>query len=132
MYRCRVWSLLVPLLLLGARADQPADRLIGRWQFPTKGSSVDIYRQGDVYFARVARVDQAGEQNFGLVKDSVLIRDLRYDGAVWSGGRLIHPKTGISLSAEVQMPKPDAINVTIYKGIKLLHRKFTMTRQDKQ
>lgn len=130
MYRYRAWSLLGLLLLLSARPDQPADRLIGRWQFPTKGSSVDIYRKGDLYFARVAKVDQAGEQNFGLMKDSVLIRDLRYDGAVWSGGRLIHPKTGISLSAEVQMLKPDAINVTIYKGIKLLHRKFTMTRQD--
>ncbi|RZK72562.1 MAG: DUF2147 domain-containing protein [Pedobacter sp.] len=115
---------------MGARADQPADRLIGRWQFPSKGSSVDIYRQGGLYFARVANVDQAGEQNFGLMKDSVLIRNLRYDGDVWSGGRLIHPKTGISLSAEVEMLKPDAINVTIYKGIKLLHRKFVMTRQD--
>ena len=130
MFPCRVWSILVLFLVLGARADQPADRLIGRWQFPSKGSSVDIYRQGGLYFARVANVDQAGEQNFGLMKDSVLIRNLRYDGDVWSGGRLIHPKTGISLSAEVEMLKPDAINVTIYKGIKLLHRKFVMTRQD--
>ncbi|MBD2753095.1 DUF2147 domain-containing protein [Spirosoma sp. BT704] len=117
---------------MGARADQPADRLIGRWQFPSKGSSVDIYQQGGLYFARVAKVDQAGERNFGLVKDSILIRNLRYDGEVWSGGRLIHPKTGMSLSAEVEMPRPDAITVTIYKGIKLLHRKFIMTRQAKQ
>ena len=131
IYQCRTWSLLWLLLLLGARADQPADQLIGRWQFPTKGSSVDIYRQSGLYFARVAEVDQAGEQNFGLVKDSILIRNLRYDGKVWSGGRLLHPKTGISLSVEIEMPRPNVIDVIVYKGIKLLHRKFIMTRQAK-
>ena len=132
MNRYRVWSLLLLLLLPAARTDHPADQLIGRWQFPSKGSSVDIYRQGGLYFARVAEVDQAGEQNFGLVKDSVLIRNLRYDGEAWSGGRLTHPKTGIPLSVEVQMPKPNTITVIVYKGIKLLHRKFMMTRQDKK
>ncbi|WP_246859211.1 DUF2147 domain-containing protein [Spirosoma sp. KCTC 42546] len=126
------WFIVLLFLLLGAKADQSADRIIGRWQFPSKGSSVDIYRKGNLYFARVAEVDQAGEQNFGLMKDSLLIRDLRFDGEVWSGGRLIHPKTGMSLNAEVQMFRPQVINVTIYKGIKLLHRKFIMTRQEKQ
>ncbi|WP_245878033.1 DUF2147 domain-containing protein [Spirosoma fluviale] len=124
------WLMFLLCFLLGAKADQPADRLIGRWQFPSKGSSVDIYKKGSLYFARVAEVDQAGEQNFGLMKDSLLIYNLRYDGEVWSGGRLIHPKTGISLSVEVQMYRPQAIDVTVYKGIKLLHRKFTMTRQE--
>lgn len=131
IYRYRAWSLLWLLMLLAAKADQPADQLIGRWQFPTKGSSVDIYRQGGLYFARVAEVDQAGEQNYGLVKNSVLIHSLHYDGAVWSKGRLVHPKTGIPLSVEVQMPEPNTINVIVYKGIKLFHRQFTMTRQEK-
>ncbi|MCX6217059.1 DUF2147 domain-containing protein [Spirosoma sp.] len=124
------WLIALVFLLMGAKADQPADRLIGRWQFPSKGSSVDIYKQGGLYFARVAEVDQAGERNFGLMKDSLLIRSLQYNGEVWGGGRLIHPKTGISLSVEVEMQRPKAIDVTVYKGIKLLHRKFTMTRQE--
>ncbi|UHG93745.1 DUF2147 domain-containing protein [Spirosoma oryzicola] len=130
--RYRSWSLLIVLFLLSAVVDQPADQLIGRWQFPSKGSSVDVYRQAGLYFARVAEVDQAGEQNFGLVKDSLLIRNLQYDGELWSKGRLIHPKTGIALNVEIAMVKPNTITVTVYKGLKLFHRKFEMTRQEKK
>ncbi|GAB3559906.1 hypothetical protein GCM10027577_53240 [Spirosoma fluminis] len=111
--------------------DSQADQIIGRWLFPSRGSSVDIFRKGDLYFVRVAEVDQAGEENFGLVKGAILIRDLHYDGEVWTGGQLIHPKTGMHLSAEVHMKESGTINVTIYKGIKLFHRKFTMTKQVK-
>ncbi|GAB4019375.1 hypothetical protein GCM10028808_56920 [Spirosoma migulaei] len=125
-----VFSFIVSIFcVLGFVPDNQADQIVGRWQFPSRGSSVDIFRKGDFYFARVAEVDQAGEENFGLVKGAILILDLHYDGEVWTGGQLIHPKTGIHLSAEVHLAEPNAINVTIYKGIKLLHRKFTMTRQ---
>ncbi|QIP18075.1 DUF2147 domain-containing protein [Spirosoma aureum] len=129
MDRIKLLFLVTALLLAGARADQPADQLLGRWQFPAGGSSVDIYRQAGLYFARVAQVDQAGKQNFGLVKDSLLIRNLHYDGQLWAGGRLMHPKTGIALRVEVEMLQPDAINVTVYKGFKFLNRQFIMTRQ---
>jgi uncharacterized protein (DUF2147 family) len=132
MNHIKVYLLVVLVLLVGARADQPADQLVGRWLFPSGGSSVDIYRQADLYFARVAQVDQAGKQNFGLVKDSLLIHSLRYDGQLWAGGRLIHPKTGIALRVEVEMVQPNTINVTVYKGFKFLNRQFIMTRQQKQ
>ena len=119
----------LPFLLLGAKADQPADQLLGRWLFPSKGSSVNIFRINNRYFVRVADVDQAGEKNFGLIKDAVIIQNLKYDGQVWSHGQLVHPKSGIKLSVEVSMRNPQAINVIVYKGIKLLHREFTMTRE---
>ncbi|NEU70314.1 DUF2147 domain-containing protein [Spirosoma agri] len=122
-------AVLLPFLFIGAKTDQQADRLLGHWLFPSKGSSVNIFRVGNRYFARVAEVDQAGERNFGLVKDTVIIRNLRYDGQMWSDGQLIHPKTGIKLSVEVSMIDPQAIDVTIYKGIKLFHRRFNMTRK---
>ena len=127
-HRNPLWMVWLLFLTLGATSDQQADRLLGHWLFPSRGSSVIIFRTGNRYFARVAEVDKAGEKNFGLVKDNVIIRDLTYDGEAWSGGQLVHPKTGISLSVEVTMNDPQAITVTIYKGIKLLHRKFIMTR----
>ncbi len=111
---------------------QQADKLIGSWLFPSKGSSVTIYRQGDRYFARVAEVDQAGEENYGLVKGAILIHNLIYDGNIWSGGQLIHPKTGTKLSVEVSMDNPQEVTVMVYKGIKLFHRKFVMTRKEGQ
>ena len=119
---------LLSVTLLGATPDPPGDQILGRWLFPSQGSSVNIYRQRNRYFVRVADVDQAGERNYGLVKDSVLIRDLGYNGAIWTGGRLIHPKTGISLSVEVHMKEPHTLNVTVYKGIKLLRKTFVMNR----
>ena len=115
--------------MLGATPEQPADRLLGHWLFPTKGSSVTIYRVDNRYFARVNEVDKAGVENFGLVKDATLIRNLKYDGEVWTGGELVHPKTGINLSVEVTMDDPQTITVMVYKGIKLFHRKFDMTRK---
>ena len=124
-----LWAVFLPFLLVGAKTDQQADRLLGHWMFPSKGSSVNIYRIGNRYFARVAEVDQAGEKNFGLVKDTVIIRNLRYDGQIWSDEQLVHPKTGIKLSVEVSMNDPQSIAVTVYKGIKLFHRKFNMTRK---
>ncbi|WP_461067146.1 DUF2147 domain-containing protein [Spirosoma horti] len=126
---CRIFLGLLLVALVGAVPDPPGDQILGRWLFPSQGSSVNIYRQGNRYFVRVAEVDQAGEKNYGLVKDSVLIRDLGYNGAEWTGGRLTHPKTGMSLSVEVRMEEPHALNVTIYKGIKLLRKTFVMTRQ---
>lgn len=124
-----LWTVLLLFFLLAAKSDQQADRIVGHWMFPSRGSSVTIYRTGNRYFARTAEVDKAGEKNFGLVKDTILIRNLRYDGEVWSDGQLVHPKTGISLSVEVAMTDPQEITVTVYKGIKLLHRKFVMTRK---
>lgn len=123
------WIALVLCLLLGASTDPQADRILGHWLFPTKGSSVTIYRVGQQYFARVTEVDPAGEQNYGLVKETVLIRDLSYDGQGWSGGQLVHPKTGIHLSVEVAMVNSQEITVTVYKGLKLLRRRFNMTRK---
>lgn len=127
--RRRIFLGLLVLVLVSAVPDPPGDQILGRWLFPSQGSSVNIYRQGNRYFVRVAEVDQAGEKNYGLVKDSVLIRDLGYNGADWTGGRLTHPKTGMSLSVEVHLQEPRAMTVTIYKGIKLLRKTFVMTRQ---
>ncbi|GAB2548660.1 DUF2147 domain-containing protein [Spirosoma aerophilum] len=125
-------GVLVVFLLTATTPDSPADQIVGRWLFPSQGSSVDVYRKGNRYFARVAEVDQAGEKNYGLVKDTLLIRDLGYNGELWTGGRLIHPKTGISLNVEIEMQESHAITVTIYKGIKLLRKTFVMTRQTGQ
>lgn len=108
--------------------DRTGDRILGRWLFPTKGSSVDVFRIGDRYFARVAEVDHAGQKNYGLAKDKILISNLAFDGQNWSEGELIHPKTGTHLDVELTMSDPQALTVTIYKGIKFLHKRFVMTR----
>jgi hypothetical protein len=110
-------------------AERTGDMLIGRWLFPSKGSSVDVFKSDGMYFARVADVDPAGVKNFGLEKNRVIISNLTFDGKLWTGGELIHPKTGTQLDVELNMADPQRITVTIYKGFKFLHKKFDMTRQ---
>ncbi|MCK8495609.1 MULTISPECIES: hypothetical protein [Spirosoma] len=91
-----LWLAFLLFFMLGGISGVPqADQILGRWLFPSKGSSVEIYRIGARYFARVAEVDQAGEKNYGLVRDKPLIRNLTYDGQAWSAGELEHPKTGV-------------------------------------
>ncbi len=130
----RLW--LLSLLLLCAwpvpsesSTDRSADQIVGRWLFPSKGSSVDIFRSEGRYFVRVAETDSAGRTNFGLVKDSILISKLTFDGQTWSGGELIHPKTGMHLDVELRMNAPHSITVVVFKGLKFIGKKFVMTRK---
>jgi hypothetical protein len=131
--RSHLWAFILVLILWPAAgrssSDRTGDQILGRWLFPSKGSSVDVYRTGNHYFVRVAEVDLAGQKNFGLSKDKVLISNLAFNGRVWTDGQLIHPKTGTSLDVELNMSDPQTLTVTVYKGIKLLHKKFDMTRK---
>lgn len=112
-----------------SRTAHNADHILGHWLFPSKGSSVEVFRTGDHYFARVAETDSAGEENFGLVKDKMLISNLTFDGQGWSGGKLIHPRTGMALDVELRLDDSQTITVFVFKSIKLLGKKFTMTRK---
>ena len=109
--------------------NHSADQILGRWLFPSKGSSVDVFRSGDRYFVRVAETDSAGEENFGLAKNKILISNLTFDGQVWSGGKLIHPKTGTHLDVELRLTDSQTITVLVYKTLKVFNKKFVMTRQ---
>ncbi|GAB3498280.1 hypothetical protein GCM10027341_19670 [Spirosoma knui] len=133
LHRSHIWASLFFLILWPvsgrSSADRTGDQILGRWLFPSKGSSVDVYRLGSRYFARVAEVDQAGQKNYGLAKDKVLISNLAFNGRVWTDGELIHPKTGTALDVELRMSDQQTMTVTLYKGIKLLHKKFDMTRK---
>ena len=48
---------------------------------------------------------------------------------MWSGGELIHPKTGMRLDVELRLANSQTITVVVFKAIKLLNKKFVMTRQ---
>ncbi|GAB3691291.1 hypothetical protein GCM10027592_09190 [Spirosoma flavus] len=111
--------------------DHTADQILGRWLFPAKGSSVEVYRNGDRYFARIADVSTTGSQVFGLEKDQLLMRDLVFDGKAWTGGELIHPKTGHHFGIELKLVDSQTMTATVYKGYKWLHKEFVLTRPTK-
>lgn len=128
----RYCALLISLLLLPvavqSSTDRTADQILGRWLFPAKGSSVEIYRSGDRYFGRIADVSPKGQQQFGLTRNKLLLSNLAFDGAGWSGGELIHPKTGNRFSIELRLHDSRTLQATVYKGVRWMNKEFILTR----
>ena len=122
--------LLILLPITGKSSiDRTADQILGIWEFPGRGSTVELYRTGDRYYGRIADVSPTGQERFGLTKNQLLISNLGFDGSGWSGGELIHPKTGIHFSLEVTMIDSKTLNARIYKGFRWIHKEFVLTRE---
>lgn len=125
------WPLLL-LLLWPARGqsftDRRGDVILGRWLFPARGSSIEVYRAGDQYFGRIAEVGGTGQTQFGLSKNQLLIQNLTYNGSGWSGGELIHPKTGTHFDIDLTLRDAQTIRATVYKGCRWLHKEYVLTR----
>ena len=126
-------TLLFFLLLPAAgwtTADRTGDQILGKWLFPAKGSSVQIYRTGDQYFARIADVATRGVQEFGITKDKLLMKDLTFDGKTWSGGTLIHPRNGMNFDVELQLRDAKTLEARVSKGFRFIGKEFVLTRPE--
>lgn len=130
--RTRFWVLslllLLPPLLGNSSTDRTADQILGRWEFPGRGSTIDVYRTGDRYYGRIADVSATGSKNFGLEKNQLLIINLSFDGKGWSGGELIHPRTGNHLDVEISLRDSKTASAIVYKGWRWLHKEYVLTR----
>jgi uncharacterized protein (DUF2147 family) len=132
--RNRLWVLSLFFLCVWpasgkSSTENTADQILGRWLFPGRGSTVELYRVGDRYFGRISEVSPTGKQQFGITKNQLLISNLIFDGSGWSGGELIHPKTGSHFNIEVKMVDSQTLTATVYKGWRWLHKEYIMTRK---
>ena len=109
--------------------DRTADQILGRWLFQSQGSSIELYRTGDRYFGRVVEASPVGQQQMGLAKDQLIVRNLTFDGRGWSGGELINPKTGNHFGVELSMRDSRTLTASIYKGFRWMRKEYTLTRQ---
>ncbi|GAB4012399.1 hypothetical protein GCM10028808_28390 [Spirosoma migulaei] len=123
---------LVVLLLwpiaVKSSADHTGDQILGRWLFPARGSSVEVYKSGDRYFGRIFEVSPTGKHQFGVAKNQLLMQNLSFDGKGWSGGELIHPKTGNHFDIELQLLDSQTLTARVYKGFRWLHKEYVLTR----
>ncbi|GAA4404900.1 hypothetical protein GCM10023187_22770 [Nibrella viscosa] len=125
--------LLVTLLALlsvnGYSVSQPADAIVGRWFFPARQSSIELYRSGDRYFGRITEVGGNWKGKFNGTKDQLVLTNLTFNGREWSGGELIHPQTGSRYDVALSMQNPQNVLVTVYKGVRLLHKEYELVRE---
>lgn len=128
------WALSLSLFALWpvtgrSSADQTADQILGRWLFPSQGSSIELYRNGNRYFGRVVEASPMGQRQMGLVNNQLIMKNLTFDGRGWSGGELINPKTGNRFGVELRMYDSRTLTASVYKGFRWLHKEYVLTRQ---
>lgn len=134
VYRRRSWACSLILLCLlpipgQSSHDRSADLILGRWFFPAKQSSIELYRTGDRYFGRIADVSRTGQQQLGITKNQLIISNLAFNGTGWSGGELIHPKTGAHFDVELKLKDHHTLTAKVYKGCRWLHKEYVLKRQ---
>ena len=132
--RRHLWALSLVLLVFlpvisHASTVRTADQILGRWLFPSQGSSVELYRNGDRYFGRVVEVSPMWQQQMGLAKNQLIMKNLTFDGRGWSGGELVNPKTGSRFGVELRMSDSRTLTASIFKGFRWLRKEFVLTRQ---
>jgi uncharacterized protein (DUF2147 family) len=120
------------------------DDIIGFWVTATGKSTVEIYKNEDLYFGRIIKLrtplDEQGkvkvdkhnpeeskrkQQILGLV----VLRNMKYEGGnKYSGGKIYNPEDGKEYSCNMELVNPKQLNLRGYIGISLFGKSQTWTR----
>ncbi len=122
-----VLGLTILLISGGWARNRSADLILGRWLFPARESTVEVYQEGGRYFGRIIAVGDAYKEK--MPENKLLFTDLVYSGTEWNGGKLIHPSTNTSYDVAIQLENPQTLNVTVYKGLRCLQRNYKLIRK---
>lgn len=124
---------------------QSANDIVGTWFNAEKDGKIQVYKQGDAFFGKIAwlksptlngkpRTDDNhpdARQRRRPLLGLVLLRDFKHDGgAVWSGGKIYDPKNGKTYSCKMTLAHRDQLDVRGYIGTPLLGRTTTWTRAE--
>jgi uncharacterized protein (DUF2147 family) len=130
-------KLLLTFVLIGFLHGPPmhthtptsADALLGRWYVPSRQSSIEFFKKGDRYFARIAELGGNWQKDYSHTKGKILLTNLKFTGKEWSGGEVIHPASNVRFDAALTLKNPNTISAIAFKGVRFLHREFIMVRQ---
>ncbi len=129
-------SLLFCLLLATpvSFADSPPDpdAITGTWAVAEKDAHIEIYRDDDAYSGRISWLREDGKPSKGAPRESdmyevpkvglVIVRNFRFDGKEYTGGRLYNPTDGRSYRGVLTLVAPDELHVRGFLLIRLLGR----------
>lgn len=127
----RAFSILFGLTILflssGWTSNRSADLILGRWLFPARQSTVEVYREGDKYYGRIVDVGEAYKAK--IPENKLLFTNLSYNGKEWNGGKLIHPSTDTKYDVAIQLENPQTLNVTVFKGLRCFQINYKLVRK---
>jgi uncharacterized protein (DUF2147 family) len=138
---------LIGLLFFSAAsiANAEGDRLLGFWFTENDNATVELYRQGDAYFGRIAalknplyaddtttglagqpKVDRnnpdSDKQNRPIVGLN-LLRDVTYVGNnKWRKGKIYDPENGKDYDCNIKLKNDGSLSVRGYIGFSLFGR----------
>lgn len=118
-------------------AQTPAqDAVVGTWFNAEKDGKVQIYKQGDKYFGKIAwsknpRKDTENPDpklRANELIGTVILKNFKYTGKSWEDGTIYDPKNGKTYSCIIKANGSNSLDIRGYVGISLLGRTTTWTR----
>ena len=127
-------------------ANNP-DAIIGLWKTGEGNGLIQIYKQGDKYFGKIAVMKEPNDPKTGKPKldakndnkqlqsrpllGLINLRDFKFvKQNSWKDGNIYDPKTGNDYSCKITMIDNNTIEVRGYMGISLIGRTDTWKRQN--
>lgn len=129
-----------------AAAQSDADAILGRWKATEKTLTIEVYRSGPEYRARlvdftdhhnpVPASQRKDERNPDpALRDRPLLgldvlTHMRYDAdeKTWTGGTVYDVSSGKEYSAELAIDESGHMNVRAYKGVTMLGKTMRFAR----
>jgi uncharacterized protein (DUF2147 family) len=139
-------SFIAVLMLMSITGKANGDAILGRWRATTKSLTIEIYKTGGEYRAKILdftdhhNAQPAAERRDDNNPDPKLrgrsllgmdvLRGLQYDeaGNTWSHGSVYDVSSGKEYSAELELDDSGKLNVRAYKGISLLGKTISFVR----
>lgn len=130
--------------VLKAYAQNPGDRIIGKWNTEENKSVIEIYKKGDKYCGKIIWMKNPNENGKPkLDKDNPdeklrnrpilnleIMTNLEFDeDNEWEDGDIYDPESGNTYSCMITLTNPDKIDMRGYLGFSLFGRTTVWTRK---
>lgn len=121
------------------------DAIVGTWLNGTKKGHIQLYKQGDKYFGKIAWLKEPNDPETGKQKldtknenaanhsrpilGMVNLTNFEYDGGnVWDEGKIYNPEDGKTYSCKLTLKDANTLDVRGFVGISLIGKTQTWTR----
>jgi uncharacterized protein (DUF2147 family) len=137
-------SLLAIILLSAlALAKQGADDIIGKWKTEKGGAWIEIYKSADgSYQGKIIKTNQKYGKDETLqdkrnpdpskrerpIIGLVILKDLRYDGEAWNGGKVYDPERGREFDCKIWLEDNKTLKLRGYVGVPMIGQTETWQR----
>ena len=136
---------LITFLATAFRSAENPDAVVGTWLNGSKKGHIQIYKQGNAYFGKLAYLTEPNDPATGKPKldgknsdaklktrpllNLNLMTNFVFDGDdQWEGGKIYNPEDGKTYSCYMKLNNPNSLYVRGYVGIRAIGKTQTWTR----